>query len=41
MLIVPTSFLSLLGGVFLKEFTYTAFSLIMAAFIATGSIVPR
>jgi MFS family permease len=38
-LIIPIAFLSLMGGLFLLEFSYTTFFIITAVFIAAGAFV--
>jgi len=38
-LIIPIAFLSFIGGLFLREFSYTAFFIITAIFVAAGAVV--
>ena len=40
-LIIPVAFLSLIGGLFLREFSYNALFIAAAVFIAAGAVVAR
>jgi predicted MFS family arabinose efflux permease len=40
-LIIPIAFLSLIGGLFLREFSYNALFITAAVFIAAGAVVAR
>ena len=40
-LIIPVAFLSLIGGLFLREFSYDALFIAAAVFIAAGAVVAR